>query len=48
MMLDFLYIILGFIWFAGMVGTVVALYVSCLLGTSIKKYISCVKGESDE
>ena len=35
-MLDFLYITLDFIWFAGMVGTVVALY------------ISCVKGESDE
>lgn len=35
-MLDFLYVALGFIWFSGMVGTVVALYISCL------------KGENDE
>lgn len=44
-MLDFLYVTLGFIWFAGMLGTVVSLYISCLLGTSIKRYTSCVKGE---
>ena len=31
-MLDFLYTILGFIWFAGMVCTVVALYISCVKG----------------
>lgn len=31
-MLDFLYTILGFVWFAGMVGTVVALYISCMKG----------------
>lgn len=31
-MLDFLYITLGFIWFAGMIGTVVTLYISCVKG----------------
>lgn len=31
-MLDFLYTVLGFIWFAGMVGTVVTLYISCVKG----------------
>ena len=29
-MLDFLYVTLGFIWVAGMLSTVVRLYVSCL------------------
>lgn len=31
-MLDFLYVALCFIWFAGMVCTVVALYTSCVKG----------------
>lgn len=31
-MLDFLYVTLGFIWFAGMLGTVVALYISYMKG----------------
>lgn len=35
-MLDFLYTTLGFIWFAGMIGTVISLYTPC------------VKGEKDE
>lgn len=33
-MLDFLYNTLAFIWFAGMIGTVVALYASCVKGKS--------------
>lgn len=47
-MLDFLYVSLGFICFAGMVGIVIALYISCLLDTSIKRYISYMKGEKNE
>lgn len=29
-MIDFLYVTLGFIWFAGMFVTVIKLYISCL------------------
>ena len=31
-MLDFLYVTVGFIWFAGMLGTVISLYISCVKG----------------
>ncbi len=33
-MIDFLYTTLGFIWFTGMLGTVIKLYISCLKGES--------------